>query len=228
MMIMASKGNKRHMKTITSPRFIGAKKKATAYIMKARAGRHSRERSVPIAQFMKANGIAGSTSEAKRALIASELQVNGKPVRDPRYPIGLNDVITVRRNSESYLVGVDRYAKSSFTKVDGPKVMTYKLIRKYRTKGGKLMFSLNDGSIVEGSKEGRVNDSVQIDSARKIVGLLKFEKGASCVVINGVHVGASGTIKEIREGNMHAAKGVTIESDNSTFETIVSNVMVIK
>ena len=177
---------------------------------------------------MKSQGIAGTTMEAKEAVSRSEIQVNGHDIRDYKYPIGLSDVITVKKSSESYLVGIDRYAKATYSKADPGKALTYKLIRKYRAKGGKVMFGLHDGSIVEGDGNGRVNDSVEIDKARKIVALLKFEKGAHCIVIDGVHVGAKGTIKDIKDGSMHAPKGVTVESDGAAFETIVKNIMVTK
>ncbi len=221
---MASKGNDRHMKALESPAYMGVHRKDSKYVMKARAGRHSRERSLPIVVFLKREGLARTTSDAIKILNDGKVSVDGKRVRDVKYPVGLSDVITV--GEAHYLVGINSNSRSVFAKAEKPDEMTYKLVRKYIGKGGKLMFGLHDGSVVGGNGEARVNDSVRIGTDRKVRAVLRLEKGAKCVVIAGVNVGAEGKVEDIKEGNMHSEKSVIVASKGGTFETTVSNVMV--
>jgi ribosomal protein S4E len=51
---------------------------------------------------------------------------------------------------------------------------------------------------------------------------------SKCIIIDGVHVGASGIIQEIKQGSMHSPKSVMVKgSDGSSFETLAKNIMVI-
>ncbi len=221
---MASKGNDRHMKALESPTYLGIHRKASKYIMKTRAGRHSMDRSLPMAVFLKKEGLVDSTADAKKVLSDSKVKVNGKVIRDVKYPIGLSDVITV--GDAHYVVGINENAKAVFSKTEKHDEATYKLIRKYKDRKGKLMFGLHDGSVVPGSADAKVNDSICIGSDRKIRKVLRLEKGAKCVVIAGVNVGIEGKVEDIKEGNMHSPKSITVSSKQGTFETIVKNVMV--
>lgn len=220
---MASKGNDRHMKALESPTYMGVHRKASKYVMKARAGRHSRERSLPVTVFLKREGLVASTSDAVKLLRDGKVLLNGKRIRDPKYPIGLSDVVTV--GEEHYSVGINSNAKAVFSRTDRASETIYKLVRKYKGRKGRIMFGLHDGSVVEGSNSAGVNDSVRL-SGTKVAGVLKLQKGAKCVVIAGVNVGAEGTVEGVKEGNMHSDKSVTVASKGGTFETTVRNVMV--
>ncbi len=224
---MARKGNKRHMKSLNAPRYFGIHKKASKYVIKPDAGRHTLERSIPVALFMKRLGIAKTSGEAKKLVIGREITVNGKPISGIGYPIGLNDIVAVKATGESYSVGISGGAKVLLERMEkGADERVCKIVGKYRTKGGKLMLRLHDGTTIEGSLEGAVDDSVKIDMDNKVKRLLKLDKDSKCLVIDGMHVGARGTIAEIKKGSMHSDKSVVVEGQDGSFETRVRNIMV--
>lgn len=226
---MAKKGNRRHVKSLNAPKYFGVYRKFTAYVIKPKAGRHTLDKSVAITLFMKFKGLTKTTKEAKKIINAKNVLVNGKVVTDIKYPVGLNDVITLANSNESYLVGIDSHGRASFDKTDKEvKERTYKIIRKYKTKKGKVMFGLHDGSLIPGGKEANVSDSVKLDLKNKVTKVLPLSKGAKCLVIEGVHTGATGMIKDIKAGSMKVGKIVLIEQEGgSAFETLVRNIMVV-
>ncbi len=198
---MGNKGNNRHMKSLNAPKYFGVYRKYTKYVVKPKAGRHTLDKSVPLSLFMKYKEFAKTTRDMKKIMSNNGVQVNGKPVHDLKYPLGLSDVITFKETPDAFVVGVENHGRASFTKVEkAQKERTYKIIRKYKTTKGKIIFGLHDGSIIPGSNDGKVNDSVEIGRKNTAAKILKFGKGAKCLVIDGVHVGNAGTIKDIKAG----------------------------
>ncbi len=81
---------------------------------------------------------------------------------------------------------------------------------------------------MQGSEDAKVDDSVML-SGGKLSKIIKLESGAKCEIIDGVHVGKIGTVKEISAGNMHKTKSVMVEQKNgSKFETLVKNIIVVE
>lgn len=226
---MANKGNNRHMKSINAPKYLGIHKKENAYVMMASPGRHSADMSIPLALFVKKEGIVDITKDAQTVIKNGNISVNGIIVTDPKYPIGINDIIHIKKSNSSYRVLIDGNSKVIFEKLKSEgKNTTFKVIRKYISKNGKMFISLHDGSILECSKDIKVNDSIVIDFDRKILEVLPFKNGAKCFVFSGVHVGSNGKIKDIIDGSMHMPKVIILEgNDGDEFRTIVDNVMVV-
>ena len=160
---------------------------------------------------------------------------------DPKYPIGLNDNISVGK--ENYSVGINERGQIVINRDESGDWQTFKIVGKYKYRGNKITVRLHDGSIIkDGTNDMKVNDSIynpfergdcptQIrptgDSPGRMV--LKFGVGAKCKVISGVHVGKSGTIKEVNAGNMHKDESVIVEQDGGNkFETLVKNIIVVR
>ncbi|MDE1833518.1 MAG: hypothetical protein KGH58_03815 [Candidatus Micrarchaeota archaeon] len=224
---MANKGKSRHIKGLNAPRYMAIHRKELRYIVKQNAGRHTLDSSLALILVAKKLKVADNSADARRIIKNGNIMVNGKPVSEPKYPVGLNDVIEVKGNGH-YKVGIDRLAKISITEASksdaGSRLC--RVIGKYKAEGNTLMLRLHDGSIAKGTKEARVNDSVILDSKGKVSKIIKLDVGSQCSVIDGVHVGTAGTVKELKEGNMHKAKSAIIEGKDGKFETLVKNIMV--
>lgn len=211
------------MKRLSSPAFFGVARKRVRYVTKPNAGRHTLSRCISLALAVKMIGDARTTGDADRAIKAGEVQVNGHAVREPKYPVGLNDTITA--GGKSSRVWINAQGKVSLSKAEGAAV--YKIVGKYVASKGKLMVKLHDGSTMHSVGKVMVNDSVVVKGG-KIEKELRLEDGATCAVIDGVHVGTKGKVVQLTKGTMHKSRTAVIEGESGNrFETPVRNVMVI-
>jgi small subunit ribosomal protein S4e len=225
---MAKKGNTRHMKRLNAPRFFDIHRKEQKYVTKPRAGRHSLARAIPVSLLLEKTASAKSMDEAKRMLSARSVLVNGRVVKDSKYAVGLNDIVEITSEGKRFRIDINSQGHAVPTPVDKPEgANLYKVLGKYKVKGGKLMLRLHDGSVVAGRADISVSDSVLIDNSGSIVSHLKMGTGAQCMVIEGTHVGTHGAVKELVKGGMNRPGSVIIEQkDGSTFQTLVRNIMV--
>lgn len=230
MIIMGSKGNDRHIKRLASSRYVHVEKKVRAYLMKPNAGRHTSSSSMALATTLKEKlGVADTTKEVKMALNAGNVEVNGKVIKDMRYPVGFGDIIFLKPNNEHYVVGVGKKGVIDVQKADAKHKEHHevKVIGKYLSKGNKEMIRLYNGTILPSIKGVSVNDSVTIKDG-KVKDIIKLEKGAHCLVIKGVHASESGKIQEIKQGTALRSATVEIEAHGGVkTETLLENVMVV-
>jgi small subunit ribosomal protein S4e len=224
---MANKGSSGYIKRLNAPKYFAIHRKEFAYIIKQNPGRHTEQRSVALTVLLNKLELAETRTEANTVIKSGLVSVNGKVVKEPKFPVGLNDAITV--GPETYAIGINERGQISVGKKEkGAKDQVYKVVGKYKDKKNQLMLRLHDGTIVKGKAEIKVYDSVVLakGSVSKVV---KLGSGSKCEVIDGVHVGMFGTIKEINAGNMHKEKSVIVEPHKGEkFETLVRNIIVVE
>lgn len=225
---MAGKGTSRHMKRLASPKYMKLKKKIAKFVTKPNPGRHTLESSIALSTFVKEKlELARSTSEAKKAIKGRRIEVNGKLVTDSKYSIGFGDVVRIVPSNEIYEIRVGRQGAFEARKASEKGLKrTLKVIGKYIGKGGKVMIRLNNGDTVHAENSVRVNDSVVIDKA-KILSVIKFEKGARCLVMSGIHAPEVGKIINIEAGTAQRDATVEVEGEKGNFQTLVKNVMAV-
>jgi len=225
---MAGKGGSKHLKRLAAPNYMGLKRKESKYILKPTAGRHTLDSSVALATFLREMiGVAGTAAEAKNVIVNGKIEINGRVRKSQKYPIGFGDIIKLIPNDESYLITVGKYGVFEAKKLSkGEHKRTLKVIGKYTEKGKKQMIRLNNGNIVNYDKEVMVNDSVVVEN-RKISKVLKFEEGAHCMVLKGIHSPLSGKITEIKKGTSLRDATVKVENKEGGFETLVENIIVV-
>ncbi len=228
-MFMGSKGNNRHTKRLAAQRYLHIERKVHAYVLKPDSGRHTLGSSIALATVLKEKlGVVGNTREAKHAIMSGSIEVNGKPVRSIRYPLGFGDTVRIKPSGESYAIGVGRKGVVSVNKAQGgdSSGQTFKVVGKYTTGGNKEMLRLHSGTIINSVKDARVNDSVTVKGG-KIEAVLRLEKGARCLVIKGVHASEKGVISGIKNGTALRSATVEIEGDGGKTETLLDNVMIV-
>ena len=228
---MANKGNSRHMKSLTASRYYSVHKKEQVYVTKPSCGRHTLDKSISLVSFAKKVGLAQTRSEASKMIKRKEVLVNGNAVKDIRYPIGLNDTVEIVPAKEGYRLGINERGQVSIDKADkksfGERLC--RIVQRYKTSNGIIMIRLHDGTVMKSGKDTNVNDSVIVDNAKTIKKVLKLAKGSRCLVVEGVHVGMSGTVKEIKPGTATAPSSVTVEQQNGgEFGTLLKNIMVVE
>ena len=232
MIMMGKKGNVRHFKSLSAPLFLGIHRKGSVYVTKPNGGRHTIDRSISLVTLVKGLGLApANNAETERIIRRGLILVNNKVIREPSYPVGLNDIIEVVNEKKHYKIGINSRSRIDVAETPKPDYdsMLYKVTGKYKTKKESIMLRLHDGSVVKGVKDVDVNDSVIVNSKGSVSKVLKLEKGAKCIVIDGVHAGTSGKITEITEGTLHMRHSAKIQqSGGKEVVTIVKNMMVIE
>lgn len=228
---MASKGNKRHVSGLAASKYLALHRKEHDYVTKAQAGRHTEARSLALVIAIKKLKYAETTGEATKIIKKGAVRINKKIVREPKYPIGLNDILEFPEIKKAYQIGVNSRAQVTFDELEKADFdsMLYKVVGKYKTTGGVVMVRLHDGSIVNAGKhEIQVSDSVILDSKRAIKKVLHLATGSECKVIDGVHVGKSGMINTIKKGTMNISSSAIIKpKSGDEFETIIKNIMIV-
>lgn len=224
---MGSKGNNRHIKRLAASRYINIGRKVNPYVLKPNAGRHTLDSSIAISTVIKEKlGIAQNERESRRILNAGSVEVNGKVVKDPRFPIGFGDVISFKPSKEQFSIGVGRSGTITVSKAqwhhhDQP----LKVVGKYIASSKKEMVRLYNGVIIPSVNGVSVNDSVMVKDG-KIYKVIKLEKGAKCLVVKGVHASLEGTIAEIKKGTALRDATVEIHGKSGSTETLLGNIIV--
>ncbi len=227
---MGSKGNNRHIKRLASPRYMHIERKVEPYVLKPNAGRYTLASSMAISTVIREKlKVAQTAHEVKRILKAGSVEINGKVVKDTRYPVGFGDHIHFKPSGEKFTVGVGAKGAINVTKTEHEHTKAenaHKVIGKYITTGKKEMIRLNSGVVLPSTKGVSVNDSVVVKDG-KVSKVMKLEKGAKCLVIHGLHATEEGTIAEIKKGTALRAATVEIHGSKGNTETLLDNIIVI-
>ncbi|MCL5101910.1 MAG: S4 domain-containing protein [Candidatus Marsarchaeota archaeon] len=227
---MANKGNNRHIKSLNAPKFFGVAKKEHTYTAKPSAGRHSLQKSVALQTIVKKSSLFSGTAEAVKAIKAMEITVNGKKVYDPKYPVGLNDIINITPIGKKFSVQISKQGASVLEELKKADAERHaKVTGKYVSKANVLMLRLHDGSSIKApDKSIAVGDTITLSESNEFKQHLPMKSGSKCIVIDGVHVGAEGKIVNMAKGTMHSSAVATIEQSNGEkFDTLVENLIVI-
>lgn len=193
---------KQHLKRLATPKTWKIQKKGLTFITRPKPGAHSQRLSLSLSTIMKIMiKCAKTTREVKKMLLASEITVDGKRVKDHRLPVGLMDVISLKPTKENYRIIFnkkgnlstisidDKEAKSKLSQINGKTIL----------KGGKVQLNLSDSrNIIVEKDEYKVGDSIMFEvPSQKITGNFKLDKGAAILLIAGKHIADIGTVEKV-------------------------------
>lgn len=221
---MANKGNRRHINRLASGKYIKVGRKTSAYVAKPMPGRHPISESIALCTVLTEKlGVAATLKETEKILREGLVKVNGKAIREPKYPIGFGDTIVLEPTNELYTITVGSNGEFVAGKgAVGNRI--FKVLGKYIARKGRVMVRLHNGTVMPSDANIKVNDSVELDG--KTVRVIKMEPGRKCVVRKGTHASESGTIKAINQGTATREALVLIEGASGEFETLLDNIMV--
>ncbi|MGD0729165.1 MAG: S4 domain-containing protein [Candidatus Micrarchaeaceae archaeon] len=225
---MGNKGSSGYIKRLNAPKYFSVHRKEHKYIIKQNPGRHTLQKSIALTVVLEKLDLTANRREADKIIKNGLVKVNSKTIKNQRYPIGLNDFIEIGK--EKYVVNINERGQILIKKIEKEEHQVYKIVGKYKYRKNVIMLRLHDGSIIkEGEKsDANVNDSIAIAN-KKVSKIIKLSAGSKCEIIDGVHVGKTGKIKSISEGNIHKVKSVVVEQSNgNSFETLVKNIIVVE
>ncbi len=220
-----------HLKRYSIPRFWPMTKKGKIFAVKPIPGPHPKDNCIPLQVMVRdVLGYAENAKEAKKILSEGKLLVDKKVRKDPKFPVGLMDVVEIPEAKQYFRISVN--AKGLFLQDIGEKDAGKKLCRingKSTVKGGLHQLNLHDGRNVPVKKDVyKVGDSVVISIPdQKVLKHYRFEKGERAMIVAGRNIGVKGKIKDIRERkNMLEKAMVLLESKRGEIQTLRDYILV--
>lgn len=194
---------KDHFKRLAAPKTWQIMRKESKFITKPVPGPHSLEAGIPLSALLKEFlNYDASMREIKKILNFNDIKIDGKIVKNSRFPIGIFDLIEIS-NINTYLrVILNRKGKIELVKINKEEasLKPCKIIGKTMVKG-KLQLNLYDGkNILVDDNSYKVGDTVLLSlPEQKITKHLKLSKKSTIALTGGKHIGELGIVEDIIE-----------------------------
>ncbi len=198
---MGKKGPSRHMKRHMSPTFWPIHRKEAVWAVKPRPGPHASMVSTPLTVVLRdILGYAATSKEARMLVHQGKVLVDGKKRKDPRYSVGLMDVVEIP-DAEQYYRILPRHGGRFILHPISKQEADFKLCRivgKTTTKGGRIQLNLHDGRNVQmedGGGDYSVNDIVKISLPdQEVTDKIEFKPGVRTIITGGRSQGQYGIL----------------------------------
>ena len=192
------------MKRLTAPRTWQVTRKTSRWIVKPSPGPHPIEEAVPLTIVLRDMLHHCDTyQEAKQIIGARNILADGRIVTDPKFPLGLMDVLSIPKTKEHFRILKNRRGKMVLQRID-PDEARWKLVRienKHVIPGGKVQLNLHDGrNLLVDKNEYKTGDVLKIElPGQKILGSYPEAVGSLVMLTGGNHVGELATIAGFEE-----------------------------
>ncbi|MBW1742743.1 MAG: 30S ribosomal protein S4e [Deltaproteobacteria bacterium] len=218
----------KHMKRLAMPRTWSVPKKSNVWVTRQNPGPHPIEASIPLLIAIRDElKYCDSAREAKHIIATKDIIVDGKPVRDPKRPLGIMDVVRMPKMKEQFRVLPDEHGKLKMVSIT-PEEAKWKLVRienKTKVRLGRTQLNCHDGrNILVRKGEYKTHDVLKIALPnQKVLARYPFTKGNMALVTGGKHAGKISAIDEYVITRSSMPNTVKFDS----FSTIVDNVFII-
>jgi len=228
------RGPKKHLKRIAAPKSWMLDKLGGTFATKPSQGPHKYRESLPLTIILK-NRLRYALTGREVTMIVNDkegnIAVDGKIRRDPRFPAGLMDIISIKKTNELYRILYDVKGRFILRNV-GAEEAKYKLCKIVKKAVGpnKIPYIVtHDGRTIRfPNPEINVYDSVKLDIATgQIVDHLKFETGNLCMATSGNNVGRVGVLVH-RDRHIGGFDIVNVRDNRGhAFATRIGNIFII-
>ena len=206
-------GSKHHLKRLVAPAWWPIPRKVGGvWTVKPSPGPHPITECLPLLIVVRdVLKYAKTYKEARKLIAEGHFKVDGRVVRNYKFPLGLMDVLSIEETGEYYRL-VPHPVKYLTLHPISKEEAGYKLCRienKTSVKGGHIQLNLHDGRnhLIKCSKPFKPPEDVfktydVIKLAipkQEILDYYKLEVGAFAVVCGGRNVGIAGRIKSIKQ-----------------------------
>lgn len=159
------------------------------------------------------------------------VQVDGKYRKDPRYPAGFQDIITIPRTDQNFRILYDTKGRMVLVPVNNQE-SSYKLCKVMKAnigRGAIPYVSTHDGRTIRfPHPEIKVGDSIKFDlKEKKIVNYFKLDIGANIMVIKGRNTGRVGHLRKIEKHPGAQNIAHVEDARGHRFATRLTNIFVI-
>ena len=214
---MAKMGSRKHLKRYKAPKSWPIHPKEDTWTVKPSAGSHSINSSIPLTLVIRdVLKLADNSREAKRIINSGNVLVDGRVVKDYKFPVGFMDVIEIPKTGESYRVLLDRKGRLQLDLIDDSSAKLSKIVNKSTIKGGKTQLNLHDGkNVIIDEDAYSVGDVISLKvPEQEIAEVYPLQEGATVLVTGGKHTGELGTVSEIIENKSSNPNTIIIENSS--------------
>ena len=184
----------KHLKRLASPRAWKIPKKTAVWVTKPRPGAHAVEGALPLSVILRDYlHLAGTAREASRIVGDGAVMVDGRVVRDTKFAVGLQDVVSIVPTKQHFRMLMDRKGRLALVSIP-ESAAAWKLCRiegKNTVPGGRRQLNLHDGRNVLVKEDSyQSGDVVKLRvPTQEIAGHFPFKPGAPAFITGGAHVG---------------------------------------
>jgi small subunit ribosomal protein S4e len=192
------------MKRLTAPRSWKVTRKTSKWIVRPSPGPHPIEEALPLAVILRDMLHHCDTYQEARQIIGGRnILADGRIVTDPKFPLGLMDILSIPKTKEHFRILKDRRGKMVLQRI-GAEEAKWKLVRIENKKvipGGKTQLNLHDGrNILIEKNEYKTGDVLKIElPGQKIMASFPEAAGSLALLTGGHHVGELATIAGFEE-----------------------------
>ncbi|MGM5483881.1 MAG: S4 domain-containing protein [Nanobdellota archaeon] len=191
-------------------------RKKEVFVSKPNAGKDL-EFTLPLNNFIKDSMKKASTKkEVKMMIKYKNILVNGKKVKDEKFPVGLFDVVEFKEAEQFYRLSLNSNGKLTAIEIPSKEkdILVSKIMDKKHKKQG-MQISLFNGynQVLKEKTDCKVGDSVVLKS-KKVQKVLELKEGAFILIAQGRHIGKTGVAKKIEGTMLH------VEMDGKEVETV--------
>jgi len=196
---------KRHLKSLAAPRSWNIKRKKSKFITRPYPGMYRFSEGLPISLVLKDSlKLCKTNKEVKYVLNKQEIKIDGVRRKDPKFLVGLFDIINIPKLKQSFRVLINKRGKIELKQLKDetllkPCKVTGKALVKKR-----MQLNLYDGRNILIDKDSfKVGDTLIIELPGQVIKEhLKFEEGALAYLTKGKNVGEFGKIERIKGGSI--------------------------
>lgn len=215
-----------HLSRLNAPKAWATNRKGRKWLTRVRPGPHKLTASLPLNALVK-NIDNCNSREAKIILNKGLISVDNLVRKDPKFAIGLMDIIGVLTDKKWFRVLLDKKGRLTTKELhikDIDEIEKYcKIIGKTVLRKGIAQVNLFDGrNLLVDAKKGReykVGDTLVIGFSKEkgrtaIKKHLKLEKGALVYISTGKYVGNIGTISNFNVDVKNVALKIGADEEN--------------
>ena len=191
---------KNHLKRIASPKTWNILRKEEVFVARPNPGAHSLTLSLPVAFVLRdMMGVVHTMKEVKHIIHSKDVLVNGRIIRDEKFPVGLFDVVAVKKMNRTTRLQLSTKGKLVCVDDDSDgKKHFQKILGKRMSAGGNVQLQFANGECLRVAEGKYKTGDTVVYADKKISDHLPLNKGSYIVLVGGKHIGDSGVVDDIK------------------------------